>query len=464
VHLFRIEAAASRPGNPLWKSGRRPRGRPVNLRDANPTPGPRIWAVGALCRAVADALDARFNPVAVRGEISGFSRASSGHCYFALKDTSGQLRCAMFRRAAGLLDFSPRDGDQVEVRGRLAVYEPRGDLQLVVESLQRAGQGALFEQFLQRKARLEAEGLFDAERKRALPVMPRAVGLVTSLGAAALHDVVTALRRRVPHIPVVLAPAAVQGANAPAELVRALQSLYALEPAVDVILLVRGGGSIEDLWAFNDETLARTIVQSPVPLICGVGHETDFTIADFCADLRAPTPTAAAELVSAPQAMWLGAIDLLNERLDSALGARLDVLGQRLDQAAARLGRPSGLVARQQLRLAHDSQRLRYALLSRAERLAQVPRAIGADFPLKLERALVQRRERLERVALRLRLLDPALVLQRGYAWLTDPGGRAIVSAKQLSAGDAVVARLADGSVDLTVAPGKTGTRPTPGA
>jgi exodeoxyribonuclease VII large subunit len=195
----------------------------VNLRESNSAPGPRVWAVGALCRAVADALDARFNPVAVRGEISGFSRASSGHCYFSLKDESGQLRCAMFRRAAGLLDFSPRDGDQVEVRGRLAVYEPRGDLQLVVESLRRAGQGALFEQFMQRKARLEAEGLFDPARKRALPAMPRAVGIVTSLGAAALHDVVTALRRRVPHIPVVLAPAAVQGVGAPPRLVRGVQ-------------------------------------------------------------------------------------------------------------------------------------------------------------------------------------------------------------------------------------------------
>jgi exodeoxyribonuclease VII large subunit len=421
-----------------------------------------VWAVGALCHAVADALDARFNPVTVRGEISGFSRASSGHCYFALKDESGQLRCAMFRRAAGLLDFSPRDGDQVEVRGRLAVYEPRGDLQLVIESLRRAGQGALFEQFLQRKARLEAEGLFDAARKRALPTMPRAVGLVTSLGAAALHDVVTALRRRVPHIPVVLVPAAVQGANAPAELVRALQSLYTLEPAVDVIVLVRGGGSIEDLWAFNDETLARTIVQSPVPIISGVGHETDFTIADFCADLRAPTPTAAAELVSAPRDLWLGALDLLDERLGEALGARIDVLGQRLDQAAARLGRPSTMVARQQLRLAHHSQRLHYAVLSRTERLGQLPRAIAANFLQRFERALVQRRERLERVASRLRLLDPALVLQRGYAWLTDTGGRAIVSAKQLAPGDAVVARLSDGAVDLTVMPGEaTGTRPT---
>jgi len=462
VRLPPVEGPLQGGHGPLWKSGPRPLVHFVNFRDSNSTPGPRIWAVGALCRAVADALDTRFNPVAVRGEISGFSRASSGHCYFSLKDESGQLRCAMFRRAAGLLDFSPRDGDQVEVRGRLAVYEPRGDLQLVVESLKRAGQGALFEQFLQRKARLEAEGLFDPARKRALPTMPRSVGIVTSLGAAALHDVVTALRRRVPHIPVVLAPAAVQGANASAELVRALQSLYALEPAVDVILLVRGGGSIEDLWAFNDETLARTIVQSPVPVVSGVGHETDFTIADFCADLRAPTPTAAAELVSAPRDLWLGALDLLDERLGGALGARLDVLGQRLDQAAGRLGRPSNLVARQQLRLAHHAQRLHFAVLSRRERLAQVPRSIAAEFPLKFERALVQRRERLERVALRLRLLDPALVLQRGYAWLTDADGRAIVSAKNLHAGDAVVARLADGEVDLTVTPGDaTGTRPT---
>src|SRR6187549_2051916 len=242
-----------------------------------PAMAPRIWQVGALCRAIADSLEARFNPVAVRGEVSGFSRASSGHCYFTLKDGQGQLRCAMFRRAASLLEFMPRDGELVEVNGRLGVYEPRGDLQLIVESLQRAGQGALFEQFLRLKARLEAQGLFDPARKRPLPVLPRGIGLVTSLGAAALHDVVTCLRRRAPHVPVVLAPAAVQGAQAPAELIRALSALYRLAEAgkVDVILLVRGGGSIEDLWAFNSEQLARSIVQSPVPLISGVGHETD---------------------------------------------------------------------------------------------------------------------------------------------------------------------------------------------
>jgi exodeoxyribonuclease VII large subunit len=274
----------------------------------NPALAPVIWPVGALCRAIADALEARFNPVAVRGEISGFSRASSGHCYFNIKDAQGQIRCAMFRRAASLLGFVPRDGEQVEVRGRLDIYGPRGDLQLIVESLQRAGQGALFEQFLRLKARLEAEGLFAPGRKRALPAMPRGIGVVTSLGAAALHDVVTALRRRVPHIPVVVAPALVQGAAAPADLLRALANLYRLTPdgraaqaedvgvTIDVILLVRGGGSIEDLWAFNDEAVARLVAESPVPVVSGVGHETDFTIADVVAELRAPTPTAAAAL------------------------------------------------------------------------------------------------------------------------------------------------------------------------
>ncbi len=423
----------------------------MSFREPNAAPGPRVWAVGALCRAVADALDARFNPVSVRGEISGFSRASSGHCYFSLKDESGQLRCAMFRRAASLLDFTPRDGDQVEVRGRLAVYEPRGDLQLVVESLRRAGQGALFEQFLQRKARLEAEGLFDPARKRALPSMPRAVGVVTSLGAAALHDVVTALRRRVPHIPVVLAPSAVQGASAPADLVRALQSLYTLEPAVDVILLVRGGGSIEDLWAFNDEQLARTIVQSPVPLISGVGHETDFTIADFCADLRAPTPTAAAELVAQPREVWLGALGLMQDRLDNAVQRVMDRQAQRLDIAAQRLGRPSEQLARNQLQLSRQAQRLRHAMLLKLQRLAQNQQALQVNFSSIFQRNLEQQKQTLDRIDLRLQLLDPRLVLQRGYALLTDEQGRAVTQVRQAVPGAALKAQLSDGAVDVVV-------------
>lgn len=422
---------------------------------AYPASAPRIWQVGALCRAIADALESRFNPVAVRGEISGFSRASSGHCYFSLKDSQGQLRCAMFRRAAGLLDFQPRDGEMVEVTGRLGVYEPRGDLQLIVESMTRAGQGALFEQFLRLKAKLEAEGLFDAVRKRAVPALPRGVGLVTSPGAAALHDVVTCLARRAPHVPVVLAPAAVQGAQAPAELVRALTALYRLAESgtLDVILLVRGGGSIEDLWAFNDEQLARTIVQSPVPLICGVGHETDFTIADFCADVRAPTPTAAAELAATSQATWLEGIERCEERLTGALRRRLDTGAQRLDMAASRLGRPLARMGEQHLRLGRAAHRLRYAVLARIERA-------GARLPAieqQLKRAVQLRCERaaqtLERSRLRLELLDPRLVLERGYALLTDERGTPVTSVNQTRPGQALRATLADGEVALTVAP-----------
>jgi exodeoxyribonuclease VII large subunit len=414
---------------------------------------PRIWQVGALCRAIADALEARFNPVAVRGEISGFNRAASGHCYFTLKDETGQIRCAMFRRAAGLLDFAPRDGELVEVRGRLGVYEARGDLQLVVESMSRAGQGALFEQFLRLKAKLEAEGLFDAARKRELPPMPRGIGIVTSLGAAALHDVVTALQRRVPHIPVIVAPASVQGAGAPAELVASLTQLYAQAQLgrVDVILLVRGGGSMEDLWAFNDERLARTLVASPVPVVSGVGHETDFTMADFVADLRAPTPTAAAELVAEPRSVWLGALGLMHERLREATLARLDRESQRLDLAVSRLGRPSGRVASQRLALSTLAQRLRHAashaLLRRSHGLQQ----LADSWPQAWRRDLQQRQQRLERAGLRLQLLDPALVLQRGYAWLSDEAGQTITRTTQTHQGQTLQATLADGKVDLTV-------------
>ena len=422
----------------------------------NPAIAPRIWEVGALCRAVADVLQARFNPVAVRGEITGFSRASSGHCYFSIKDAQGQIRCAMFKRAASLLDFVPRDGELVELRGRLGVYEARGDLQLIVESLQRAGQGALFEQFLRLKARLEDEGLFDAVRKRALPLMPRGIGLVTSPGAAALHDVVTALRRRVPHLPVVLVPALVQGAGAAPSMCAALSTLYRMAgeeggPPVDVILLVRGGGAIEDLWAFNDEQLARTIVQSPVPIISGVGHETDFTIADFCADLRAPTPTAAAELVAQPRSVWLGALDLLTDRLQDGVQRHLDQRGQRLDQLAVRLGRPSGLAVREQQRLAQLAERMRHAALLKLQQLTHNQKALEADFPQKLQRSLVDRHQRLERAALRLQLLDPRLVLQRGYALLSDADGRTITSVHQAPPGTALQATLADGALDLTV-------------
>lgn len=420
---------------------------------AVPASARRIWQVGALCRAVADTLEARFNPVAVRGEVSGFSRASSGHCYFSLKDPQGQLRCAMFRRAAGLLDFVPQDGELVEVQGRLAVYEPRGDLQLVVESLARAGQGAWFEQFLRLKAKLEAEGLFDAARKRPVPAQPRAIGLVTSLGAAALHDVASALRRRVPHVPVVLAPAAVQGGQAAPDLARALDALYNLAPSqgLDVILLVRGGGAPEDLWAFNDEALARVIVRSPVPVISGVGHETDFTIADFCADLRAPTPTAAAELAAQPRAGLLEALDQAQERLRAAVLRRADTAGQRLDGAAARVGRPSARMSEQHRRLARLAGQLRYAVLARLDRGRAQLDAAATRRSSAVQRRLELTHQVLQRTQLRLELMDPRLVLRRGYALLTDTDGAVVSSAAQTRPGQPLRATLADGEVDLTV-------------
>ena len=434
---------------------------------------PTVWQVGALCRAMAQALDARFNPVSVRGEVSGFSRAASGHCYFSLKDESGQIRCAMFRRAASLLDFSPCDGELVEVRGRLDVYQPRGDLQLIVESMSRSGQGALFEQFLQLKAKLQAQGLFDVASKRQLPLMPRGIGLVTSLGAAALHDVVSALQRRVPHIPVLLAPAAVQGSNAPAELIQALSSLYLIAqegaahapdavrksrkkatvagPIIDVILLVRGGGSMEDLWAFNDEQLVRTLAQSPVPVVCGVGHETDFTLADFVADLRAPTPTAAAELVAQAREVSLAAMAALAHRLQEAALRQIDQQSQRLDVTATRLGRPSARMNRQRLRLGASAQQLQFAARLFLKHSQQDLQVLQSRLPDTLRRGLSRHQDQLERAGLRLGLLDPTLVLQRGYAWLTNIEGETIASVRQTRPGQSLRATVADGAIDLTV-------------
>ncbi len=447
----------------------------------NPVAAPPIWQVGALCRAIADALSARFNPVAVHGEVSGFSRAASGHCYLTLKDETGQIRCAMFRRAATLLSFQPKDGDLVEVRGRLDVYGPRGDLQLVVESMSRAGIGHLLEEFYRLKARLEAEGLFETSRKRPLRRMPRGIAIVTSLGAAALADVLTTLKRRLPHVPVLIAPASVQGLAAPGELVQALSNVYqAIEHSrglvadisnktqrsgklvatsasnpelhIDVILLVRGGGSIDDLWAFNDERLARTIAASPVPVISGVGHETDFTIADFVADQRAPTPTAAAELVSQPQAVWLNAIDALDGRIQDAVTRQLDEQAQRLDRCAKRIGRPSLLLQGQRLKLAALAARKSYATLRILKHKSEQTQGLTAQFPLALARAVQSKRDRLERSHRQLQLLDPKLVLQRGYAWLVNAQGQAVTRTTQARPGQALRATLIDGELDLTVA------------
>ena len=411
------------------------------------------WGVAALLLATGDALAARFGAVAVRGELSGLTRATSGHWYFSLKDADGApalLRCAMFRRAAVLVDFVPADGQQVELRGRLGVYEPRGELQMVVESLQRLGAGTLYEEFLRRRARLEAQGLFDTARKRPLPAFPATIGVVTSLGAAALRDVLTTLQRRAPQVRVVVYPSPVQGAEAPVALATALQRA-GQRREVDVLLLVRGGGALEDLWAFNDERVVRAVAGSALPVVCGVGHETDVTLADFAADLRAPTPTAAAELAAPAREGCLAALAHQGDLMRQRMHRRLDREAQRLDHAALRLARPGDALHRQRQRLALLAQRhaqaLPVALRAQADALQRLEARLGAA-------TLAQRSAQAQRLALlaaRLQSLDPQQVLARGYAWLSDDSGRALTSVRQVAVGATVQARLRDGRVQARV-------------
>jgi exodeoxyribonuclease VII large subunit len=412
-----------------------------------------VWGVAALVNAVSDALASRFAACTIRGEISGFSRAASGHCYLSLKDADGGnalIRCAMFRRTAGMLDFAPADGQLVEVRGRLGVYEPRGELQFVIESMQRAGAGALFEQFLRLKARLEAEGLFDPQRKRELPPYPRRVGVVTSLGAAALHDVLAALARRVPHVEVIVYPSLVQGADAPAALVETIGTA-GRRAEVDVLIVCRGGGSLEDLWAFNDERVVRAIAACSLPLICGVGHETDVTLSDFAADLRATTPTAAAELVSLSQQeckdMLEGFATLMARRVHQVI----DTQAQRIDRATLRLMRPAEGIRRHGHQLTLLQQRLSAGTARVTARHVQHNAELGKRLQRALGVTLDTRRQRTLSLQGRLQGLDPRRVLSRGYAWLADASGQAVISAAGLRPGQTVTAVLADGQATATV-------------
>ena len=412
-----------------------------------------VWSVASLVQELAQTLLARFSMCAVRGEVSGFSRAASGHCYFNLKDADGGnalVRCAMFRRAASLLDFTPADGQLVELRGRLTVYEPRGELQLVVEGMQRAGAGALYEQYLRLKALLEAQGLFDAARKRSLPPFPRCVGVVTSLGGAVLHDVATALARRAPHVQLIVYPSLVQGPDAPRALCDAIE-LASRRAEVEVLMVCRGGGSMEDLWAFNDERVVRAIAAASVPVVSGVGHETDVSLCDFVADLRAPTPTAAAELVTPTTRDCLDQLGAGAARMARAAQQALNNHAQRLDRASRQLARPAQALRDQNQRLGLLAQRLRSSA-GHANTL-RLTRAAQAQLELKraAEALLAQRRQQLDGLALRLRSVDPQRVLARGYAWLADPTGRAVTSVRQVAVGAELRAVLADGAATVRV-------------
>ncbi len=437
----------------LWSTRSAAARRPAVNDAAAALPGARAWSVAALLVAVSDTLGARFGACTVQGELSGFTRAASGHCYFTLKDAGGaaaSVRCAMFRRAASLLEATPRDGQQVEVRGRVAVYEPRGEMQFVVESMRALGAGSLFEQFLRLKAKLEAEGLFEASRKRGLPAFAQRVGIVTSLAGAALHDMLTTLARRAPQVQVIVYPSLVQGGEAPAALLSALAAA-ARRNEVDVLIVARGGGSIEDLWAFNDERVVRALAAMPMPVASGVGHETDVTLCDFAADVRAATPTAAAELVAPEREALLAALAQSARHLQRCVGRRLETQAQRLDRLALQLARPGQAVSRAQQRLQALAHRRERAW----SRVREAQAGAAARQHERLQRALTARlhaeRSRLATLGGRLGALDPTRVLARGYAFVLDDAQRAVVSAHAVSAGQALSLQWHDGAAQVRV-------------
>ena len=412
-----------------------------------------IWSVAGLVHAVSDALSARFSACTVAGELSGFARAASGHSYFTLKDADGEsasLRCAMFKRAGSLLQFLPADGQQVQLRGRLAVYEPRGELQFIVESMQLSGEGALYEQFLKLKHRLEQQGLFDSDRKRPITPWPLRVGVVTSLDAAALHDVVSTFARRVPHVELIIYASLVQGDQAPEALVAAI-ARAGLRREVDTLLICRGGGSMQDLWAFNDERVVRAVVASPIPVISGVGHETDVTLVDFAADLRAPTPTAAAELCARSTRDAQGDLTRAAVAMRRRMHQAIDTQAQRADRVAVKLLRPAEALHRQTAVLDMHAHRLAAA----AQRVLTAARQNLQGRTAGLQRANMNSLQvagrRLDRLGERLCGLDPEVVLRRGYAWLTDAQAQPLTSVRQLTVGQSVRAVLADGQIEAHV-------------
>ena len=407
----------------------------------------RVWGVAALVQAVGDALQARFGTVRVTGELSACTQAASGHRYFSLKDAQGHealIRCALFKRSAAQLSFVPRDGMKVEAVGRLALYEPRGDLQFIVESLHLVGAGSLYEEFLRLKGRLQAEGLFDPQTKQALPAHPRRVGVISSLQAAALRDVLAVMARRAPHVEVVVYPSLVQGAEAPAALVHALQQA-AQHRLVDVLILARGGGSLEDLWCFNDEQVVRAVAQSPIPLVCGVGHETDVTLSDFAADVRAATPTAAAELATPVREDELQGLADRAHRLSLSVQRTMDRQAQHLDQLALSVWRPAAVLARHQQGLQGLQARLATAAREPLRQCALSLQRRASRLMAGHAQQMAQALGRWHQIRLRLQAQDPSAILQRGYAWVNDANGAPLTSARQASPGQSLQAVWHDG-------------------
>ncbi len=416
-------------------------------------PERKVWRVSELTAQVREVLERAFRDLWVQGEVSNFRVSPYGHSYFTLKDESAQLRCFVHRKDARFLRLQPQDGLAVTVRGSLSVYEQRGDCQLLVTYLEPVGVGALQLAFEQLKARLAAEGLFAAERKKPLPMLPQRIGLITSPRGAAIADMIRILRRRYENLHIRLYPVRVQGEGAADEIVEALHA-FNRHRAADVLILARGGGSLEDLWAFNEESLARAIVASKIPIITGVGHETDFTIADFVADLRAPTPSAAAELVIKSKAELKERVAVLQHRLAQLLRFQVLHARQRLTALLAERGwRQLEALLREQAQRADDlAARLRQALrdsIQEAERRWALGAARLASFNLQ---GLVEREKlRLASLTGQLNQLSPMRVLERGYAIVFDTEGRIVRTADAVALGDPIQVQLARGRLHADV-------------
>ncbi|MFZ6648439.1 exodeoxyribonuclease VII large subunit [Undibacterium sp. TJN25] len=442
-----------------------------DLRPPSPASAPPVLTVSALNQAVAQLLERNIPLTWVSGEISNFTRAASGHWYFTLKDQNAQVRAVMFRGRAQYAGFIPREGDKVEVRALVTLYAPRGDYQLSVEAIRRAGLGNLYEAFLQLKAQLTAEGLFDPQRKRAIPGFVRSIGIVTSPQAAALRDILTTLQRRAPHVNIVLYPTPVQGEGSAQKIAQAIATA-SRRAECDVLLVCRGGGSIEDLWSFNAEIVARAIAAASMPVISGVGHETDFTIADFAADVRAATPTAAAELAAAHRADLLAELGQQGSALQRAMRRLLASHAQTVDWYSRRLQSPAAAITHKRLQLQSWSQRLaysvRYPLQHSHSSLAQLSARLKNQLPdtaghqaqlAEWKRRLASgaagqaknRRQALAALEAQLELLSPQRTLERGYSILSDHKGRLIRSTKQLQRNTSISVRTAGDSAEVGI-------------
>jgi len=434
-----------------------------------------IYSVSRLNREVRALLERGFGSIWLEAEISNLAKPGSGHWYFSLKDATAQVRCCMFRQRNMLCAFAARDGQKVLVRARLGLYEPRGEYQLVIDYMEDSGLGALKRQFEELSAKLAAEGLFAPERKRALPMIPKRIGVITSPTGAAIRDILHVLARRFSAVPVLIYPVAVQGAAAAAEIAAAVRTA-GRRAECDVLILARGGGSLEDLWAFNDEALARAIVASPIPIVSGVGHEIDFTIADFAADVRAPTPSAAAEIAVPDGEEWLASLARLAQRLQRGLRRRVEAQRERLRWLIGRaaLVSPSARLAERSQRLDDLEQRMfralrqilaerRSALGERRSRLWQVSpvarvrssAAQQAALYARLRAAALARlhlaRERLSPLVRTLNAVSPLATLDRGYAIVSRVSGVIVRSAAELSPGTLIEVRLAIGKIRAKV-------------